>query len=279
MQLWIVLSLVAGISGSISNVLYRTTLKDGNDSFISSWFLQLFRLVSAVILLIYFRVSITLQSIEILVVLGLVEAIGMYSYMKMHSMSALSISTVIQRSRIIWTAILAIIFIGETFTIIQGVGLTILFIGVIAVTAGRSLRADKGMQFAYISAIIFSITTILIKAMIHAIHPFALIAGLSLPTVVLFPFIKHDFNIKAKQFTENLIWQKIGASVLNIIALFISVYAISVGPAAKSSAIYQGVLSLSVFIGIILLGERDNIWRKTIGSVLVIIGIIAISWL
>lgn len=273
------LSLIAGVTGSISNVLYRTTLKDGYDSFVSSWFLQLFRLVSSIILILYLKVTVTLQSVEILILLGLIESVGMYSYMKMHSMSSLSISTVIQRSRIIWTALLSIIFIGETFTTVQSVGLLILFIGVVAVTIGKSLRSDKGIQFAYISAVIFSITTILIKVLITSIHPVALVAGLSLPTVMLFPILKRDFKTRAKQFAKHKIFPKIGASFLNVCALFLSVYALSVGPVAKSSAIYQGMLSLSVFIGILFLGERENLVRKMIGSVLVIIGIVTIGYI
>jgi len=50
-----------------------------------------------------------------------------------------------------------------------------------------------------------------------------------------------------------------------------------IGPAAKISAVFQGSLVLSVFAGIILLGEREDLQRKLLGSSLVIIGIAAMS--
>jgi drug/metabolite transporter (DMT)-like permease len=278
MPLWIILSFLAGAVGSLANILYRTTLKDGQDALISTWMLQVSRLVFATAFVVWFGVSFTTRSIALLAMLGCIEVVGMYAYMRMHAASALSISTIVQRSRILWTAILAAVFVGETFTFIEVCGLLILFIGVSVVAAPHLLRTDKGMQFAYVSAVIFSITTIMIKATIGSIPPAAQVVGLAFPSVIIFPILTRGFGNRLKRFTQNRFFLKLSAALANVIQLFLIVYAIALGPAARASAVDQGTLVLSVLVGIILLGERTDVPRKLLGSFFVLLGIAAVSW-
>lgn len=273
MPLWISLNIIAGVVGSISNIFYRTTLKDDQDAVASTWILQASRLALAIFLMVWLSISLTLSSIVILSVLGAIEVFGMYAYMRMHAASALSVSAIVQRSKIFWTAILAAIFVGETFTPMQVGGLLILFLGVSAVAAPHKLRNDKGVQFAYISAILFSITSVMIKATIGSIPPAAQIAGLAFPSVIVFPLVTKGFRGRVKQFLVRRTWMKLFAAFTNAIQVSLTIYALAVGPAAKGGAIFQGSLVLSVFAGIILLGEREDLGRKLLGSLLVIIGI------
>lgn len=277
MPLWVSLSLLAGVFGSISNVLYRTTLKESLDAPVSTWFLQILRLVLALVIIVWLGISFDVRSVVILTILGCVEVVGMYAYMRMHAASALSVSAIVQRSRIIWTAILAAIVVGEAFTPLQVGGLFILFVGVSTVTAPHKLRVDKGVQFALLSAFLFSVTTVMIKATISSIPPAAQVAGLALPSIIVFPILSKNFGSKIRQFTRDRIALKFFAALGNVAVLFLTVYAFAIGPAAKISAIYQGSLVLSVFAGIILLGEREDLGRKLLGSLLVIVGIGAMS--
>lgn len=263
--------------GSVSNVLYRTTLKESLDASASTWILQLLRFICALVIIVWLGISFDIRSIVILSILGLIEVVGMYAYMRMHAASALSVSAIVQRSRIIWTAILAAIFVGETFTPIQLGGLLVLFLGVSAVAAPHKLRGDKGVQFALLSAFLFSITTIMIKATIGSIPPAAQVAGLALPSLIVFPMFSKNFGSKLKQFTRDRMALKLVAASSSVAVLFLTVYAYAIGPAAKIGAIFQGSLVLSVFAGIILLGEREDLSRKLLGSILVIIGIVAMS--
>jgi len=278
MPLWVTLSLLAGVAGSISNILYRITLKESVDASVTAWFLQVLRLICALVIIVWFGISFDLRSVVILTILGLIEVVGMYAYMRMHAASALSVSAIVQRSRIIWTAILAAMFVGETFTPMQIGGLLVLFLGVSAVAAPHTLRTDKGVQFALLSAFLFSVTTIMIKATIGSIPPAAQVAGLAFPSIFIFPMLTKSFGSKLKQFTRDRIWLKFFAALGNVAVLFLTVYAFAIGPAAKISAIFQGSLVISVFGGIILLGERDDMHRKLFGAALVISGIIATSY-
>lgn len=278
MPLWIVLSLLAGVVGSISNLFYRTTLKDDQDAVVSTWILQVSRLAFAIVLIVWLGLSLNVRSLVILAILGGIEVVGMYAYMRMHAASALSISSLVQRSRILWTAILAAVFVGETFTLMEVSGLLVLFVGVSVVALPHKLRHDKGVQFAYISAILFSITTVMIKATIGSIPPAAQVAGLAFPSVIVFPMFTRGFRNRLKRFTQDRFWMKLFAAFTNVIQLFLSVYALAVGPAAKSSAVFQGSLVLSVFAGIILLGEREDLRRKLLGSALVLLGIATMTW-
>ena len=277
MPLWVSLSLLAGLSSSVSNIFYRTTLKGEQDAALSTWLLQICRMACAIAFVIWLHITFTLQSVIILLCLGFVEIVGVYTYMRMHAMSALSVSSIIQRTRILWTAILAAIFVGEAFTPLEVAGLLILFVGVSVVAAPQKLREDKGILFAYVSAIMFSVTTVLIKATLSSIPPAAQVVGLAAPSIIVFPLITKGFGARFRRFTSERLWMKLIAAFGNVAGLFLTVYAYAVGPAAKASAIFQGSLVLGVFAGIILLGEKKDIWPKVVGSVVVLLGIVTVS--
>src|SRR6185369_10833504 len=155
---WIVIAFISGLLSNTSNFLHRFLLKDDQDPALYTWFLEVMRLIVAVIFLFFsFHLHLSTNTLLLLLALGGVEAISIYVYMKQHAFTALSISTIISRTRLIWTALFAFVFLGEHLSPISYVGIVILFLGLSVGTAPHKIMADRGMKFAYLSAILISI--------------------------------------------------------------------------------------------------------------------------
>src|SRR5260221_2042518 len=162
MHSWIFIALVSGLLSNTSNFLHRFLLKDDKDPALYTWFLEVIRLLVAIVFLFFnFYLFLSSKTLLLLLVLGIVEAISIYVYMKQHAFTSLSISTIISRTRLIWTALFAFVFLGEHVSLMAYLGMVILFFGLSIGTAPRKIMADKGIKYSYFSATLISVSNVL----------------------------------------------------------------------------------------------------------------------
>lgn len=275
---WIILAALAGLGSNIINFFSRYIVKDDGDATAWAWTFEFLRLIIFIPFLFFdFKLQITLKSLTILLAVGLTEFIAVYLYMKMHQFSHLSISTIISRTRLIWVPIIAFLFFGERLAQVEYIGIILLFLGLSIVVAPHKLFVDKGAIYANSAAFIIAINTVLLKEAVPFASTSVIMIFFSLPSVILFPlFMK---NAKKRLIDQNLdkkIPKLIGTGA-NVAALFLLIAALSIGDVSKVNGIYQGMLVVSILAGIILLKERKDIFKKLLGTVVTIIGIILLT--
>ncbi|MGH7245299.1 MAG: EamA family transporter, partial [Candidatus Levyibacteriota bacterium] len=70
---------------------------------------------------------------------------------------------------------------------------------------------------------------------------------------------------------------KIAAGIVNVLSIYLLTLALKVGPISIVSAIYQGMMVFGVLAGIFILGEKEDIKKKLIGTAIAMAGVILLS--
>jgi uncharacterized membrane protein len=276
---WVFIAFVSGLLSNTSNFLHRFLLKDDRDPALYTWFLQIVRLAVAIIFLAFnFYLVFSLKTLFLLVVLGIVEALSMYIYMKQHAFASLSISTIISRTRLIWTALFAFIFLGEQLSVMTYAGIAVLFLGLSVGTAPHKIMVDRGMKYAYLSAIFISVLNNLFKTASAVASAPVIVAAMAIPTIIGYPIIMKKSRQRIKAFFQAKILHKTIAALANVGSLFFLLWAISLGPVSVVNAIYQGTMIFAILAGIIFLKERDDIAKKLIGTAIALVGVMLLSF-
>ena len=279
---WVILAFFAGISSQLFNFLNRFLLKDGDNPISLGWFSEFFKLViSALILIFTFKSnpSLTLPAYFYLLALGLVNILSVYFFFKMHSLTELSLSSIIARSRLIWVPILAFIFLGEILDLNQYLGILILFIGLSTAVATKKIFADKGIFYSFLASVLIAIISIIMKIVTPLASPAQIMIFMALPTVVVLPFFMKKNIQKIKTEFKTHFCYKVLAFSANLLAMYLMLLALQTGPVGIITAIYQGMMIFAVLAGIFLLQEKKNLTQKIIGSLITLIGILLLTLL
>ncbi len=275
---WFILAALAGFASNAFNFFTRFVLKGDDDPIAYAWLYETVRFfVFAVLAIFDYQLIITPQSIFFLLGIGVAEWISMYFYMKMHSYTHLSISTIVSRTRLIWVAILAIVIVGESLIMHEFLGIIIIFLGLSIVVSPKKLTTDKGLIYANLAAFLIAIDIIFIKLALPYASNSVINAAMSLPGMLLFPlFMKHPVKRIAPTLKRNF-RIKMVAIGFNCLSVFLFALAIRLGDTSKVTAIYQSMMVVSVITGIIFLNERKDIGKKLIGTVVTLFGVVLLT--
>jgi drug/metabolite transporter (DMT)-like permease len=276
---WLILSLLIGLISNTFNFLNRFLLKDGDDPTAYAWYAEILRfLVFGIWAFFDWHVIVTPYTLFLFAVVGLTEFVGGYWYMKMHSYSHLSISSILYRSRLIWVAIIAFFLIGERLQLWGYVALIIIFLGISLTVSPKKIFVDKGAMYANLCAIIIAVNVVVFKMLTPFASPTVINFAMVLPSVFLYPLLIRNSQARIKTLLKTNLGLKTFAVFLSIIQFFLFALAIRVGDASKVNAVYQGMMILSVLAGIIFLKERTDIGKKLIGASITVIGVVLLSF-
>lgn len=275
---WVILAVLAGVAGNIFSFVSRLSLKDNGDATAWAWTFEATRLI-IFIFLVFFdsRIQLNLNNLLILLAVGLTEVVSVYLYMKMHQFTHLSVSTLIYRTRLVWIPLITFIFFGEKLAFIEYVGILAIFLGLSIVVAPHKLFVDKGAVYANLTAFATAINTIFQKLATPFASASIIMLSMSLPSAILFPLLIK--NPKKRLITENKdrLGIKFLAILANVFSAILFLTALKIGDVSKVNAIYQSMMILGVLAGIIFLKERQDIFKKLLGSVVTIIGVILLT--
>ena len=272
------MAVAAGFMSNASHFFTRVILKDGDDATAFGWYSEFLRFAGfAAIAFFDWELIATAKSLVLLLVLGLVECLAVYYWTRMHSLSHLSISAILSRTRLIWVPIIALVLVGERLGGLDYIGIAILFIGVSIAVAPSGLTKDAGAKAAVLSAFFISVEIVLMKMLVSYASNGVIQAVSFLPAVFILPLLMRNAKTRIMTSIRKNTWLKIFAIAIILIANYVFVAAIRIGDVSKINAIYQGMMIVSVLAGIFILKERENIWKKIAGSAIVIIGAILLS--
>ena len=276
MNNWIILSSLAGLASNGFNITNRTALKDKGDSTAYGWWFEVVRTVFFLVLVLKAPLQVlNLQSLTLLLLVGLSELFSVYVFMRMHALTELSISSVISRLRVVWSPLIAWLLIGERLTVVEYLGILTIFIGVAIVSSPSEIKKDKGIKIA----LLFSISSALLSTMLKSASAVAtsdlIIVSQGIIPLIVLPLLMKDsikriFHSAKTKFSWILL-----AGVFNILSSYLMVEALHVAEASKVVGLYQAMTIFSVIYGIVIMGETKKVIKKIVGTVVVIAGIIA----
>ncbi len=274
-QNWLVLAIVAGVSSVFFNAANRQALKNGEDSTVYAWIFELIRFIffASLIPFNYFLIC-SARTTTTLILLGFSELAGVYLYMKMHSHTELSISSILSRLRVLLVPMFAFVFLGERLTTLQYIGIITIFTGCLVVVGMKNIRNTKGIWYALAFVIVNTLSTLLLKSASSVASTAIVSAAFSFPAAALIPLIMKSPRKRIAFSTSILFKPTLLAAAFNIITMYALVTSYQLAPAGQVNGVFQGATTLSVVFGIIFLNERDHKLLKIIGAALTTAGII-----
>lgn len=274
---WLLFAAFAGLASSGFNITNRIALKDQSDATAFGWWFELVRTSFFLLVFLFSKQpSFNPASLLPLLLVGLSELFSVYVYMKMHSSAKLSLSSVLIRLRVIWSPILAWLFIGERLTLPEYLGILLIFLGIAIVTSPKQIRHDRGVKLALLFS--FSnglLTTAMKNATLLASSDLIIIAQGLIPLFTLPLLMQNGFR-RIWQTAKNKMPQITLSGSFNIVSSFLIVEAMHLTDASKVVGVYQTFTLASVFYGIYILKETDKIPQKILGSLIVLLGVLAI---
>lgn len=275
---WVLFAVAAGLASNIFNFLSKYILQTEDDQNAFAWFTELVRFCFALLIVSFdSRILFNLQTVFVFLVLGIIEFLSIYTFMKMHAFSHLSVSTIISRTRLIWVPMLAFLLWGETLRVIEYIGIVILFFGLSIAVSPKKIFVDKGVAYSYASALIVAVLALVMKIANPLMSTAFIILGMTSLTVFTFPFMMKNAKKRIPATFKKHFFLKVFSTVLSLIATYLYIYALQIGNVSKVTAIYQGMMIVSVFGGIFILGEKEAIWKKSLGTVITLIGVVLLT--
>lgn len=279
LPIWLILAILTGFGSNAFNFATRYILKNDEDSTVFAWYFELIRFIVFIAIAIFdWHLVINLKSIILFSLLGLTEFISTYWYMKMHSYTQLSVSTILSRTRMIWIPILSFFLISESLKSFDYIGIAVTFLGVSLISAPKKLFIDKGAFYANASAFIIAINVIITVMLFSYGSNSLILAACSFPSIILFPLLMKNTKKRIRTFFKKRVFIKTLTMLINICASLLFLFALRFGEASKVNAVYQGMLIISVITGIIFLKERQDITRKLIGASITVVGVVLLSF-
>lgn len=271
---WFLLALLAGTASNIFNVVNRSTLKDDGDSTLYSWLFETLRLiVFTFVFVMNASFPRHFSTYLWLIALGINEAISVYFFMKSHRHTKLSLSTFLIKLQLIWTPFLAYVLINERLNSSDYLGIGIILLGIFVGVYSSRMKADKGIVITFISSIFISLNAVFTKAAAGDASTSFILLMMSLPSVLVFPFLMKSFAPRIRNMNGLFVKSVTASVVFNVVAMSLAVNAIRLGSTSKVTAVYQGMMIVSVLYGIIVLKEKEHIIQKLIGTAITLFGL------
>lgn len=271
---WLTLTILGGFASTVFNIFNRAALKTNGDSSVYGWWFELLRMFIFIGLFMLHPIFPTdLLSYFWLFALGMVELVSIYFFMKAHQLTELSLSTIVIRLRLIWTPLFAYFLLGEHLYTSEYLGIFIVLIGVIVAISPHTLKIDRGIVITLISSFVLTILSLIQKKTALIASPPLVMIAMSLPSVIFLPFIiknakKRLFSIRKKSFIQNLV-----GTIFNVISMYCLIAALRFESTSKVNTIFQSMMVVSLFFGIVFFYERKQMWQKILGTIITLCGL------
>lgn len=279
---WLLLTIASALFASISRILQKILLKDNqNDPFAFGF---IFQAMVAVVLFIFSLATGTFEVPNLgglfwhILAMGVLYSLGNLLLFKAFKTTEASEASIIFASGTVWSVLSALLFLGEKISLLNGVGIMVILLGVAIVNYQRSSwRLSQGHLYALCGAIAFGVAftndAYIISRYNHV--PSYLVIAFLLPAILTLifspksiPHLKHFLNVSVMRSVL------LCSFLYALSALFIfTAYKIG-GQAAVISPIHQSSLIFTVTLSYFFLKERDQLFKKILGTTCVFVGVL-----
>lgn len=267
---------MSGLFSSLFNYGFRYVLKDNGDASAFSWWYEFLRVIIILFILPFdFYINLNLVTLFLMLGIGFTEFLSIYFYSRMHRESELSISAIILRLRIVWIPILAFFISGERLSGINYLGIFTIFIGLSFLSNPKKISYDKGVILSLACSVMTAVLAIFAKELSPNVSAPFVVLSMSLPSVTLFPIFVKSWKGRVRSlYIKNRVAILLVA-LSSVVSMYLQISALTQGTVTQVMGVFQAMSFVTVLAGIFLMNERNKIWQKLAGSVVVIIG----AWL
>lgn len=177
--MWLLYALGAAFFAGITSILAKIGIKNTDSTIataIRTIIVLLFAWLMVLIVGSYSTISeISSKSLLFLALSGLATGGSWLCYFKALQLGDVNKVVPIDKSSTVLTMILAIIFLGEEFTLLKGISMVVLLVGTLLLIERKDIRNNKNIKgswlfFAILSAVFASLTAILGKVGISGVE-------------------------------------------------------------------------------------------------------------
>jgi drug/metabolite transporter (DMT)-like permease len=280
---WQLLVAISVFTNAISVLLQRVLLK--NDKSDPVAFSIVFQLITGTLILIYAVVrgfstpDLSPLLINLILMIVLYGAGNVFIFKSLKLVEA-SEFTILFASRAIWTIIIAILALGEVFTLKQGFGTIFIFSSIALVSwHANKFKFGKGAFFSVLAAVSFGLAFANDAFIVRNFDvPSYLAIAFILPAVGVWAVNPKSTKKMAVLFSKELLPK------LGLLAVFYAISAITIFLAyqvgrnvVRIAPLNQTTTIFTVILAMIFLGERKRMLQKIIGVILGFIGVLLIK--
>ncbi len=281
---WVLLTLLAVFVVSLAGILQKVLMSDEKSNPYSyAAVLHLLRaLFNGVFALLTggFQmpsISVNLAPFLISAILWGGASIFMFKALKLIEASEM---TILSSTRVIFTIIVSVVFLRESFTSLNILGTVLILSSIFLVTfVKRGVKLNKGTIYALLMALFSGLAIVVDSYNVKNYDPvsYNAIVNLLIGFMILIAYPKT--LLQWREFTEISLLRKILLLVvLSSVQAIAVLHALAIsGNTAQIGTIMQASVIVTLILAIILLKEKDNLVRKLIAAVLVTLGVILLS--
>lgn len=280
---WLFLTLISAITLSLSRILQKFLLRDGeSDTFAFSF---VFPFIVSIIILCYTLVTGTFEFPNILpawfnvLLMTLFYSAGSVFIYKAYKESPASEVSIIFASSSAWAVIAAVIFLGERISFLNILGILSIIIGIIVINYQKSnWKLEKGHLYALMSAFMFGVAftnDIFIIRYYTSAPPYIFIAFI-VPALAILLYRPQLLGKTRYFLSKKILPQMLLTSTIYAISA-ITIYGAykAGGNASAIIPIQQTNVVITVILSYFFLSEKDKLVQKSLGSLFVFLG----AWL
>lgn len=275
--MWFIYSLAAACIYGCNEILGKYITDKKSQPILIGFFVNFYCLLIALSFSFFqpVKYSVNLEIIFGLLAAGLIYSLGTYTYYSALKLSPVSEFTLLTRSSVILIPLGGMIFLKESFSILQSLGILFIILGVITVTwTGKSITLHKGGLLALLTAFLFAVGALIDKVLINNFSALlyqvlSYILMVIFLTPALFVVTKKSKTLPSFK-THIMLFTSSGLFVL---AGFLLLRAYqSNGLVSYVNLITQLRIPIVVIYGLLILKEKERFLNKLIAMFLIIIG-------
>lgn len=184
-----------------------------------------------------------------------------------------SVLTIVSNISVAFAFIFSLFLYHETLTVGKLVGASLILVALVLISVAKHKQTIslKGVAVAFVVYSILGLGWALDKKGSLYFNPdtYQILVWIVPLIGIYFPYvklseIKYEFKVAS--------WKVIVLAGINVIAYLLQLKALVLADATKVIPILQTSTLLTVMLGILLLGEKDNVARKIIASLIALVG-------
>lgn len=280
---WLVFVLLSVVFYSLTNILQRTLMKRQESSpivYATVFQFLCTAIVGSLTLALGFTIPpITLLPLNFLLLAFLYAGMNFFLF-KAYQTTQASTVTILISSRALWTILMALLYLGESFTIAKTLGTVLIFLAVFLVSKRpKNFRISKGEFYVLAAGFCLGVASANDAYILKTAEPFSFtVIAFLFPSLVLLALHPQTVFETKQLFQRNILWRMILLSLVFSTAVIGSSLAYAYdAPVSQAGPITNSSAIITVILAAIFLKERKHLGKKLLAAILVILGIFLLT--
>ncbi|MDP3093555.1 MAG: GRP family sugar transporter [bacterium] len=279
---WFFYALLSAVFISVFSVLARVFLKGKGDAVAFVFlidFLSAFFLIPIVFLeQKYYRLDLNL--LVFIIFVTLIYAVTDILFIKARQMEEVSTVSMVVQAGLVWSLFGGAIFFRESLLLNKIAGVCLIAAGnIVALWQGQGIKLSRGLKLLFLATLLFTVSSLIDKYMVGNVFSPALYKTFTflITSFWIFCFMPN----RVKRIKDELKLQKWTVVLTGLsfcLGIFFFIKALQVGEASRVLPVQNISLILSVLAGIFILKEKERLWQKIVGLLVVFIGVLCLTF-